>query len=487
MNLPLAVGLDLGTGGARAVVARADGELVASGSSPIGTRPDPAHPERHEQDAELWWDAARAALAEALAALPSGARGAIRALCVDGTSGTLVGVDEEGAVTTPALMYNDGRAVEEARELNALSREAAGASARLTATHGLAKLRWLERHAPSAFEASRRFVHQADLVAERLSGRRGVSDWSNALKTGFDVEALAWPGWLDALPRLRERLPEVVAPGSVLGPLRPEVARALDLPRDAQVVAGVTDGTAAFLASGASRQGDDNTTLGTTLVFKRLAGARVRDPEGLFYCHRLPGDVWLPGAASNTGGDWLQREFAGADLAALDAAAEALLPVEQLAYPLCVRGERFPFLAPDARGFVDPPTDDPLRRYAARLQGTALVERLAYERLDRSAPSTGEVFATGGGSRSDVWTQLRADVSGRTYHRPAHPESAFGSAVLAMAGALGRDLWSTSRAMVRIADTFRPRPERRARYDAYHRRFVALLEQHGHLPPPPRP
>lgn len=487
MNPPLAVGLDLGTGGARVVVARADGELIASASVPLATSPVGEHPERHEQDAQGWWHAARAALAQALGALPSGARGAIRALCVDGTSGTLVGVDGEGAVTTPGLMYNDARAAEEARELNALALEATGASAQLTATHGLAKLRWLELHLPGAFAATRRVVHQADLVAGRLSGRLGVSDWSNALKTGFDVGAQAWPGWLDALPQLRERLPEVVAPGNVLGPLVPEVARALELPGDVRVVAGVTDGTAAFLASGASRAGDDNTTLGTTLVFKRLSSARVRDHEGLLYCHRLPGGAWLPGAASNVGGDWLRREFAGADLAALDAAAEPLLPVEHLAYPLCVHGERFPFRAPEARGFVEPPTDDPLQRYAAHLQGTALVERLAYERLDRSSPSTGVVFATGGGSRSDVWMQLRADVTGRTYHRPAQPESAFGSAVLAMAGALERDLWSTSRAMVRIADTFRPRPERHARYDAYHRRFVALLEQRGHLPPPPRP
>ena len=485
MTAPLAIGLDLGTGGARAVIVRADGEVMASASAELDTRRTHARPDWHEQDPADWWRAASTAVGGAVAKLKGDSSGAIRAVCVDGTSGTVVGVDARGAVATPALMYNDSRAELEARELNDLATKATGANPGITASFSLAKMRWLERRAPAAFEATHRFAHQADLVASRLTGRLGVSDYSNALKSGFDLTQGAWPGWLDGLGQLRARLPEVVAPGAVLGQVMGEVARSLGIPRETQVIAGVTDGTAAFLASGASRTGDDNTTLGTTLVFKRIASAHVHDPEGLLYCHRLPGDVWLPGAASNVGGDWIRKEFGGRDLAALDEAAQRSLPVEILAYPSCVRGERFPFRSEDASGFVDPAVDDPATAFAAKLQGTALLERLAYEVLDRSAPSSGDVFATGGGSASDVWLQLRADVTGRTYHRPACPESAFGSAVLAHAGALGRDLWETSRDMVRIARTFRPRPSLHARYTEYYRRFVALLEHRGYLSTPP--
>ena len=81
----------------------------------------------------------------------------------------------------------------------------------------------------------------------------------------------------------------MAAPGARLGELSPAAASATGLPAGAAVVAGATDGTAAFLASGAHLPGDDNTTLGTTLVFKRLASGPAASPDGLVYSHKLPG------------------------------------------------------------------------------------------------------------------------------------------------------------------------------------------------------
>ncbi len=71
------------------------------------------------------------------------------------------------------------------------------------------------------------------------------------------------------------------------------------------VVAGATDGTAAFLVSGARRPGDYNTSLGTTLIIEGISREICRHPAGLIYCLKLPGGRWLPGAASNTGGQWI--------------------------------------------------------------------------------------------------------------------------------------------------------------------------------------
>ena len=75
------------------------------------------------------------------------------------------------------------------------------------------------------------------------------------------------------------------------------------------------------------------------------------------------------------------------------------------------------------------------------------MERLGYAVLDRivGGEAGRPVFATGGGSRSDVWMQLRSDVTGRPYHRPAYPESAFGSAVLAAGAVLHDDVWAELR------------------------------------------
>jgi len=478
------VGIDLGTGGARALAATGAGEVVAQGSAALPPSPACAVPEGHEQDPAVWWEALCAATAEMMAGLQDAAVApeSLRGVAVDGTSGTLVCVDGAGEPVRPGLMYNDGRAGAEAEALN----ERAGAFCaklgyRFAASYALAKLLWVRDNEPQAWARTARCLHQADYAVARLAGRWDVTDYSNALKTGYDLVDGAWPAWLDELEGVRQRLPEVVAPGERIGEVTPAGATATGLPAGLPVLAGATDGTAGCLASGVRQPGDYNTTLGTTLTFKGVSASLVRHPEGLIYSHKLPGGRWLPGAASNTGGEWMAQRFPGANLAALDAAAAPLLPVAPVAYPLARTGERFPFVAADAAGFCAPEPASPAEEYAAHLQGTALVERLAYEVLDEAAgTSGGEVYGTGGGSRSDVWMQCRADATGRTYHRPTCPESAFGSAVLAAAGTGFGELWAAVEAMVRVEATFGPRPESRARYDEAYGQLCGELERRGY-------
>lgn len=469
MTRTLVLGLDLGTGGARALVVAAEGGAVlGKGSAPCASRR--SEDGRHEQEPAEWWSAARAAIVAALR--EAGEVGGLRAIAVDGTSGSVLGLDARGAPTTAGLMYDDARGAALRGELEART------GAALAGVPGLLRLAWIERELPEAFARTARFAHQADYVAAQLTGAPPVSDWSNALKSGYDAERGVWSPWLEALPDLRARLPEVVAPGAPLGVVAPEVALELGLPPGVEVVAGCSDGTAGFLASGASRLGEDNTTLGTTLVFKRVADRAVSG-RGL-YCHVLPGGVRLPGAASNVGGGWVREQFAGADLAVLDAAAERALPSPHLAYPSNGGGERFPFQTAEPVEFWDAPVGDAAARYASGLQGTAFVERLAYAALDAATgPSEGAVYATGGGAASDVWLQLRADVTRRSFRRPACAESAFGAALLAAGHACYEDLWAACRALVHIEREFAVDENRAEAFEPHYERFVARLAERG--------
>jgi sugar (pentulose or hexulose) kinase len=222
--------------------------------------------------------------------------------------------------------------------------------------------------------------------------------------------------------------------------------------------------------------------LGTTLVFKGISSRICRHPQGTIYCHRLPGGWWLPGAASNVGTDWIAAKFPGGDVQAMDAAAAGRLPSPGVAYPLVRSGERFPFLAPDARGFFIPELSDRADVYAACLQGVALVERLGYQVLDAAAgTSGGEIYATGGGSRSDVWMQCRADATGRVIHRPGCGESAFGAAVLSAAGAHYNCIIAAVEHMVGLERTFTPDRRRPAAYEGLFHRLCDELRKRGYL------
>jgi sugar (pentulose or hexulose) kinase len=139
-------------------------------------------------------------------------------------------------------------------------------------------------------------------------------------------------------------------------------------------------------------------------------------------------------------------------------------------------------LCPEAEGFCVPEPETTEDLYAACLQGVALVERLGYAVLDEViGTGGGEVFSTGGGSRSDVWMQCRANVTGRVVHRPACPESAFGAAVLAAAGSHFGTLAEATRAMVNVERSFQPDSSVRNRYDELFQQFLAEWKRREYL------
>ena len=479
----LFLGIDLGTSGVRVLAVTASGTVVARASVALAAAAGRQQKGRHEQAPTSWWTAVCEATKRVMHDLGGQviAADALQALAVDGTSGTLVCVDASGMPLRPALMYNDGRATDEAATINAVAGSfCAKLGYRFSASFALAKVLWILNHEPAIFERTTRFLHQADLVAGHLAGCFEVSDYSNALKMGYDLLEETWPAWQARWPGVAERLPDVVPPGTRIGAVTVQAAQETGLPAGLPIIAGATDGVASCIASGARTPGDYNTTLGTTLVFKCVSEALCTDPKGRIYSHKLPSGVWLPGGASNTGGAWIPAWFADADPAALDTEAVGLLPTDDLAYPLVGRGERFPFLHTAAEGFVTPEADGPAR-YAACLQGTTFVERLGYDVLDGLTGHThGAVYSTGGGSRSDVWMQCRADACGRLFHRPACPEAAMGAAVLAASGTALESLDAAMQTMTQITRTFAPQPDQTAAYDVAYQRFLDALEESGY-------
>jgi sugar (pentulose or hexulose) kinase len=420
------LGVDLGTQSVRVLAVTGDGTVLGRGAAPLGGHRAGG---RHEQDPGEWWRAVCAASRAALASL-AGVR--IGGLAVCGTSGTVLLTDGSGRPVSPALMYDDGRATAEATRL----REAGLA---VQDTWALPKALWLTHaHEQGRIHAAGRLriTHQPDVITARLVGRPVPTDSSHALKTAYDVEREAWPD----VPVLPEgALPDVVRPGTRLGEVCPAAADATGIPVGTPVIAGMTDGCAAQIASAALRHGSWNSVLGTTLVLKGAAPSPVRDATGVVYNHRAPDGTWLPGGASGVGAGALTAAFAetapATDPAVMDRRAAAFEPSGVLTYPLVSPGERFPFRAPDATALlIGEPADD-ADLWAGLLQGVAFTERLCLDYLHHlGAPLHGPLTFTGGGARSAYWTQLRADILGRPARVPDETEPALGMAALAAYG-----------------------------------------------------
>ncbi|HWC86104.1 MAG TPA: FGGY family carbohydrate kinase [Solirubrobacteraceae bacterium] len=475
MNGDAWLGLDLGTQSVRAVAVSASGAVLARGACPLTSR---RYGPRHEQDPDEWWSAATEACRAVTAAVGPGS---IAAVSVCATSGTIALVDPAGAPLSHGLMYDDQRATEEAKRVAQAGSDVwASLGYRMQPSWALPKLVWLLRERADAAHGAR-LVHQADFVTRRLIGTEVPTDSSHALKTGYDLLHDAWPEKvMAALGIPAEILPAVVAPGTRLGPVGRGGAEATGLRAGTPVIAGMTDGCAAQLATGALHEGDWSSVLGTTLVLKGVTSELILDPGGALYSHRAPDGRWLPGGASSAGAGVLSERFQGHDLSALDRRAAEREPAGVLAYPLLARGERFPFAAPEAEGFLLGEPDDEVDHYAALLQGVAYVERLCFDYLDHlGAPIDGALTLTGGATRSRYWCQLRADVLGRPARLVEHPEPALGMALLA--AATDRSVADTAAEMVHIREVIEPRPDRSARFREPYLRLVDELERRGWL------
>jgi sugar (pentulose or hexulose) kinase len=408
--------------------------------------------------------------------------GVVRGVAVDATSGTILLADRKGAPLTPGLMYDDTRATGYVDRVNAAGEHvwAALGYGRMQPSWALPKLLWL-LDAYLQLPHGARLAHQSDFVSRRLVGGEVPADLSSALKTGAHLIEERWPDEImDALDVPADLLPNLVRSGTVIGSVCRAAAAATGIPVGTPVIAGMTDGCAAQLGAGAMRPGRWNSVLGTTLVVKGVTQELIHGPLGAVYSHRAPNGSWLPGGASSTGAGVISRDFAGRDLGDLTRAASAHEPSGMLAYPLASAGERFPFVAPGARGFELGGDGSEADRFAAILQGVGYVERLCYDYLDLlGAPIDGELLLTGGAAKNQYWCQLRADILGCRVALPDNAEPAFGMAVLAASP--GRDPADVAAEMVRIKVTIDPRAGSAERFGASYLNLVDELEGRGWL------
>ncbi len=368
----------------------------------------------------------REALHELLYALPVDIASGLYGLAIDGTSGTVLLCDSSLTPVSQSLLYHDQRAQQQADELKKI---APTGHIVCSPASGLAKFLWLTRQKGEGQAAY--FLHQADWLTALLSGRAGLSDYHNALKTGYDVERLCWPEWVVNLPDAH-MLPEVLAPGENIGKIQPGIAAHFGINHECVIHAGTTDSTAAFIATGINQTGIGVTSLGTTLVLKQLSSHRIESPEYGVYSHRY-GDLWLVGGASNAGAGVLRQYFDEAQLEALSALIDPGRDSALDYYPLPKTGERFPVNDPTLAPKLTPRPENDADFLHGMLQGLARIEVAGYRRLaELGAPPVKRVVSNGGGAKNPVWAKLRERLLGVPVGLAAHSAAAYGSALLCL-------------------------------------------------------
>lgn len=479
MHSPYFLGIDIGTQGARVVLVNARGAVIGNKeeSFPLNNQ------SREEQSPEGWWQSCL----RLITALLSEVSGdidlkEIAAVAVTSTSGTVIPVDSNFVPLHNAIMYSDNRSAQAGkfcREM-ALQYHSQGYTG-FNASSGLSKMVWFSQTFPDKAEQIAKWVHAADYITGRLSGQWGITDYTNALKSGYDLKNERWPAYIyERLPLKKDWLPLVVASGTPIGTIEPSLVKKLGLSQNMRVVTGMTDGCASQFASGAVNPGEWNTTIGTTLVIKGVTKNEIIDPDNRLYNHRHPDGFWMPGGASNIGADWVTKEFKE-NLNQVEAEASGLIPSGYFSYPLIQEGERFPFIAPQARGFR-PKNLTPAALFAANMEAVAYIERYAFEMIENlSGEKVKAVFTGGGGSKNNTWLSIRTNVLNRPINKTKNLTGAFGAAILAASKTYFNSIITATRELTCIEKTVLPSKEFAEKYNTDYFTFLKMLREKGFI------
>jgi xylulokinase len=499
------IGLDVGTTGCKAIVFGDQGQILGRASREYAI--DVPHPQWAEQDAERVWLLAWETLGEAVAQARHDPPLAM-ALSVQGEA--VIPVDGQGRALRPAILGMDTRTGTENRWLA----DRLGAAALFLRTgmpmhtvNTLPKLLWLQHNEPQVYQAAHQFLLYEDFFLRRLGGRAQISHCLASRTQMYDLFTADWcDDILEACGIERERLaPLAPIAGGVVGTLRPDLARELGLARPLALVSGGHDQACAAAGSSVVRAGRAMVSTGTAEVVEVAMHAPALD-EALrqgnvsVYRHVVPG-LYLAMTLNHSGGlslRWFrdtlcrwEREQAtavGQDpydriLSGAPQGPTGLLVLPHLA------GSGTPWFDTTSRGAILGLTFATTQAEIAKaiLEGLTFELRTNLDLLRQAGIEIAELHAVGGGARSSLWVQLKADICQVPLRLPDVTEAAcLGAALLAgVAADVYPDLHAAVARAVRLGQRIEPQSEAVSAYDVryhiYRQVYPALIPIHRQL------
>ena len=483
------LGIDVGTGGSRALVIDDAGRITSSAT--VEHVPF-ASPQTGwaEQDARDWWRASTLAIRDVLSKENPEEIGAIG---LSGQMHGLVLLDKNDKVLRPSIIWCDQRTDV---QCGSLTKEiGAERLIKLTCNPALTgftlpKMLWVRECEPQLWQQVHAVLLPKDYVRLRLSGDKAtdVADASGTLL--FDVAQRKWSEeMLSATEIDRRLLPRVYESPHVTGIVSPAGAAATGLRAGTPIVAGGGDQAAGAVGMGIVRSGTVSATIGTSGVVFAASDKPALDPKGRVhtFCHAVPERWHVMGVTQGAGLSlrWYRDQFgAGIQVGGdsydrlTEEAAHAPAGSDGLLWAPYLMGERTPHLDPHARAALVGLTASHTRAHVVRaiLEGVAFSLRDTFEIFKAMNVPVAEVRLGGGGARSSLWRQIQADIYGREVKTVAAEEgAAYGAALLAgVAAGAWPSVDAACDAVVRIASTIEPDTESVNLLDRQYQKFMKI-------------
>jgi xylulokinase len=485
------IGIDVGTGGTRAVLVDEKGEVFASATHDHAQFASPQNGWA-EQDPRDWWKACQKALGK-LIRENSVNKTEIAAIGLTGQMHGAVLLDENNEVLRPSLIWCDQRTQGECDQLN----ETIGERRLVELTSNpaltnftLTKLMWVRTHEPEIWKRFRSFLLPKDYVRLQLTGVKAtdVADASGTLL--LDVAHRRWSLEMLAATHLDAScLPQLFESQQVVGKITARAAQATGLAEGTPVVAGAGDQAAGAIGMGIVKAGDVSATIGTSGVVFAATDQPFLDPRGRLhtFCHAIPKRWHVMGVTQAAGLSlrWFRDTFGIAinatgnpyeslsrEAAAIPAGADGVLWAPYL------MGERTPHLDADVRGALIGLAASHGRGHIIRaiLEGVAFSLKDSLTIFAEIGVPVNDIRLGGGGALSPLWRQIQADVYAKPVSQLAAEQgAAHGAAILAGVGA---GLWTSvdeaCTQFVRVASVVSPEKQSSEKMQQQYRIYRAI-------------
>jgi xylulokinase len=486
------LGIDVGTSGCKAAVFSEDGQLLRQAYAEYDYQH--SRPGWAELDALQVWRQVKRTIGQAVADVKGDP---VKALCVSSLGESVVPVTADRSILGPALLSFDVRGEEYLDELRGLIRDE-----RLYQINGntlsnqytLTKLKWLKQHQPDLYKQTPIFLLWSGFVCFMLGADAKV-DYSLANRTLlFDLERRDWSDEILDLAHLdREKLPPTVSSGVVIGSVASSIAAELGLPVGIPIVSGGHDQCCNGIGCGVVAPGQAMYGMGTYLCLMPVFGQRPETREmlarGLNTEHHVISGKYVS-FLYNQGGSlvkWFRNTFAAAEHQHAQASGQDLYMALMSEMPedvsrvmvlphFAVTGP--PDFITDSCGVMAGLKLETLRGEILKglIEGMTFYIRATFEMLLGVGLEVADFRAVGGGSKSDVWIQINADILGRPFVRPKIKEAGvLGAAILA---GVGRGIFPSLEAgvetMVQLDRTFYPEPKKQGLYNERFAKYQRL-------------
>lgn len=490
----LLLGIDIGTTAVKAALFSLEGQIAASSSAEYATHH--LRPGWVEQRPDDWWQAVCLAIRQALAQTPHGAE-RVAGVAVSSQAPALLPLDKHGKPLRPALIWMDRRAEAQARALA----ETLGAQKmhqitgnRADAFYVAAKLLWFKTHEPHLLAQTHQFLQVNGYINYRLTNAYSLDPVHAALLQLRHYATGEWARELCDLCGVTPELFPLVKQGHELcGSVTPEAAEATGLRVGTPVMVGTVDGAAAALEAGVVKAGSAAEMTGTSTVVLMPNAQGITDPALIAMPHAIPQMHLLLGATVASGASlrWFRDQFAQLEIQLANAsgrdafdllteqAAQAPIGSDGVIFLPYMMGERSPLWHTNARGvfFGLSLAATKAAMIRAVLEGTAFALRHNIEAARAAGVSVTQVRSVGGGTRSSLWNQIKADVLGMPVLLPQTSVGApFGDALLAGMGVGLYDDIARIGAAVNIKAEYTPNMTHHQRYTRQYALFRRLYE-----------